>query len=391
MAIEQLALRAEPKAQTLSGEAYTKYLEGLRYIRAEYQKAALAIPYFEQTIQLAPQSALGYAGLAEALYNAGSMKGDTSEFGRAQEAIARAEQLDPQSAHAHLIAGRFEAFNARYQRALAEYQLALEIDPKLTEAWIAMAYALFYLGRLPETEAAFRSAIAAQPGYYKPFVDFGLYYYELRDFARAEQQWAEAYRLAPGLTRARLNLSLLYQLTGRPAEALRMAQEAVAIRRTADELEMLGDLQPAVEAVKSYEEAVRVGPVRYTSWASLAGAYVSLRREGDAAGAFRSGLHFVQDRLRDRPSDPEIVAWCAYYHARLGENDLARTTAAQAEKMKSLQGSVRRQLILTYGWINDVEAANRLLDGARPDLIKELSKARDLPPALRGDPRFARN
>ena len=381
--IEHLRLRADSPPQTLNGNAYANYLQGLHYARFDFQNGALAIPFFERVIAEAPGSALGYAGLAEALLSAGNARGDRSQDGRALDAIATAERLDPQSSHVHLIAGRFYTRGGQYQRALAETQLAAELAPHDAEAYIPMAYALFYLRRPREAEAALLAAIQMQPGYYKPHLELGLAYFELRDFPRAEQHWLEAVRLAPGLTKARLNLAAIYQRDGRLAEARQMAGEILAIRKTSVALELWGNLQPPAEAVATYQEALRLGPPRYTTWASLATAYLETHREGDALGAFRSGLRFVEDRLSDRPSDPEMVAWCAYYHARLGETGFARSRAVEAEASQSVQGNVRYRLILTHGWLNDVDTVKRLLDGAPPDLLKELRRSPELPPALR--------
>jgi tetratricopeptide (TPR) repeat protein/tRNA A-37 threonylcarbamoyl transferase component Bud32 len=378
---EQLHLRSTPRPATLPAPAYADYLQGLGLVRDMGTQGASAIPYFERVIAAAPLSALGHAGLAEALMISG-------QTGRALDALNAAEQLDPESGHVHLIAGRLYARGGQYQRALSEAQRAAELEPGQAEAFIRMAYYHFYLKRPREAEAALNKAIAAQSGYYKSYVDAGLLQFELRNFEGAEKYWLEAVRLAPGLGDVRINLGAIYQRTGRLAEARRMAMEAVSIKRNSRGLELLADLEPPEQAIELYEEALRIGAPSYTTWASLGSAYVSARREGDAAGAFRKGLRFVEDILRERPSDAEIVAWCAFYHARLGEADLARSRAAEAAALKSLQGNVRKRLILAYGWIEDLNAANQLLVGAPADLVTELRNQTDLPPALRGDPRL---
>ena len=377
----QLRLRSEGQRPSIAAPVYADYLLGLRLVRDQHN-AALAIPHFERVIAGAPESALGYAGLAEALLasrNAGS---------RALEAVAKAEQLDPESAHVLLIAGRFHAVGGNYQRALAEVQRAAELNPWDAEPLIRMAYYLFYSKRPKEAEAALEKAIQLQPGYYKPYIDAGLLQFELRDFARAEGYWREGVRLAPGLVDIRVNLGAIYQRTGRIAEARKMAIESLAIERAGRALELLADLEPPSEAVHLYEEAIRIGSIEYATWSGLGSAYLALRREADSIQAFRNGLRLVEDRLRERPNDAEIVAWCAFYHARLGEAVLARSRAVEAEALKSLQGNVRMRLALTYGWLNDLDTANRLLDGAPSDLITELRNFPDLPPAMRGNPRL---
>jgi tetratricopeptide (TPR) repeat protein len=394
MTTDALALRVEPKAALLPAEAYGDYLNGLHYARVDYEQAARAIPFFERVIAAAPGSALGYAGLAEALLGASKRSGDKSLDGRAITALAKAEQLDPELAPVRLMAGRLSAAAGFYERALADCQRAAELAPNDSEAFISMGYLLFLLKRPQESEAAFLAAFRAEPGYYKPYLDAGLLYYELRNFAAAERHWLEAVRLAPGQTRARLNLAAIYLNTGRLAEAKAAAQEILKIRRTSGALELIGDLQERdgmlAEAAGSYEEAAKMNPVAYKIWGSLATVYGRLHRTADAADAYRSGLQVAEDGLPVDPRDTERVAWCAYYHARLGETAAARSRAAEALSMGSLQGNVRKRLVLTYGWTHDINEALRLLQGTPADLARELSNSPELSPGLRTDPGFER-
>jgi hypothetical protein len=70
------------------------------------------------------------------------------------------------------------------------------------------------------------------------------------------------------------------------------------------------------------------------------------------------------------------VAWSAYYHANLGEVEQARAHATQALGMASPPlVSVRKLLVLAYDLIHDKDAALRLLEGAPPGLIKELTRS----------------
>ena len=275
MVIEQLNLRTDVQPRPLPESVSLNYFQGLHYIRVDFENSAKALPFFERVIAAAPQSALGYAGLAEALLNMRSLAGGKTAKdvdSRALEAIAKADELDPESAHLRLIAGRFQALAGFYQRAVDECKRAAELDPRDPEAYIKMGTYLFLTKRLAESEAALQFAVTLQPGYYKPHLDLGLLYYERRDFKKAEQEWLEAARLAPGLTLARFNLATIYQRMGRIAEAEALARECLANKRTSKVLELLGDLQEPGEAIESLKEAIRIRPVAYSMWASLATA-----------------------------------------------------------------------------------------------------------------------
>src|SRR5262249_35192889 len=154
--------------------------------RVDYENAEKAMPYFERVIAEAPDSPLAYAGLAEALLQSEYATGNKALEGRAIMMLAKAEQLDPEQAHVHLMAARLNAFNGRYERAYADSRRAAEIDPTDVEAYIEMGYALALLGRYAEAEAAFQAGIRAQPYYYKPYLDAGLLSYEVGNITKAE-------------------------------------------------------------------------------------------------------------------------------------------------------------------------------------------------------------
>lgn len=376
--IRELALWAEPKRQAIRPDVYADYLQGLHYCRFDDGDPVQAIAYFEKVITQAPDSALGYAGLAEALLEARYVTGNKLLEGKAVTALAKAEQLDPELPQVYLMSGRLDVANGLWERGLAACRRAAELDPNDSEPFIEMATASYLLNQPQEAEAALQAVIARQPGYYNPHLVAGELYYELRNFALAERHWLEAVRLNPRRSATRASLAKLYVAMGRLAEAAGQAQEGIRIGRTQSTLDALATLQESygsyAEAIALYEEAIRLGPRTYMIWASLGRACRRAGREADALHAFRSGLENSEEGVRNYWREAERVAWCAYYHANLGEVELARSRASQALEMdKHPLVSVRRLLTLAYDRIHEPEAALRMLAGAPPDLLEELA------------------
>ena len=350
--------------------------------------------FFERVIASAPDSPLGHIGLAEALWGARYETGKISFKGKAFTELGKAEQLDPEMAQVYLIRGRLEADDSKHEEALADCKRASELAPNDSEAFIEMAISYYVTHRPHEAEAALQSAISAEPGYYKPYLDAGEFYSKLRDLASAERFWLKAVRLGPGQTRARLNLAKLYMDAGRLADAETQIVESLKIGRKQGTLETMAILQDRqgryAQAIASYEEAI-LGPPSYTIWAGLGVAYRHARRESDAIRAFNNGLQNGLKGVRHYPREAEPLAWCAYYYAKLRETDPTRSFASQALAMApSPEPDVRKLLVLAYDSIGDIEAARRLLDGAPGELLKELARGTELSPALRRDARFKR-
>ena len=394
--IAELSLRAEPRRHTLTRASYPDYLQGLHYARVDYENAVKAIPYFERVVAAEPDSALGYAGLAEALLNAQHMlTRDKTLQGRALTALAAAEQREPDLAQVHMLAGRLNSEGGWNERALADYRRATEIDPTDPEAFLELGRVLGELDRPDEAQSAFQAAFAAQPGYYKPYLVAGMHFYRMRNFAEAERHWLESVRYGPGQTRARLNLASLYITTGRLAEAQRQAEESIAIKKTRSALETLGALHVRArrygDAVAAYEEAIKVGPRYYKTWEALAGAYRRAGREADAQRTLRTAIEDTEWGLPANPRDAERVAWCAYYHGALGEVAQARARASQALALANPPSNeVRERLVLAFDQIHDSAAALRLMEGAPSDFLKGLSGSDELSESLRRSPVFIR-
>lgn len=392
----ELRLRgAEPKRASLNRETYENYLRGIHYARVDYEHAAQAIPLFERVIAAAPQESLGYAGLAEALLGASYVTGDQSLTGQALTALAKAEQLDPDSAHVHLMSGRLNAAAGLWERALADFRRAAELEPHDAQAFIGIGYALLYPGRYEEAEAAFQAAFAAQPGYYKPHLEAGIFYWEISKPQDAERHWLEAVRLNPTHTRAKLNLAILYLKADRIAEAERQIQESLKLRRTLPALELLGDLQEQAgryhDAIRTYEEALQAGPPEYKSFGPLAAVYRKVGREADAITALRQGLDAAEGGLPGNPRDPDRLAWCAFYHASLGDAGRARARAAEAAAVAARPAArVRTRLAFTYDTLGDVAAVLQTMSGAPRELLRDLGRDPKFSAGLRRDPRFIR-
>ncbi len=178
---EALSAEFTERARTLRREprnpaAYEPYLQarGLLDISSEARMRA-AIESFERALQLDPDYAMARAGLATALawfslrY---AYENDAREWGRrAEEQAYHALKLDPELAEAHVAiasaAGTFYGhFN--WDRALAEADQALAMEPTLDLAFGVRARALYHLGLFDAADAAAREAIALNPAASEP-------------------------------------------------------------------------------------------------------------------------------------------------------------------------------------------------------------------------------
>ena len=142
------------KNYTENVEAYQFYLKGRFYVaKGILPDINKGIAYFQKAIDVDPNYALAYAGLAEA-YRASVLSADRppTEFLKAKAAALKAVELDDSLSEAHRNLGAVNFFyDWNWKEAENQYQRALELDPNNADAhW---AYASLLSNTLRHTEA----------------------------------------------------------------------------------------------------------------------------------------------------------------------------------------------------------------------------------------------
>jgi adenylate cyclase len=169
--------RALTKKATENPEAYRLYLLG-RYHNLKYTQADLAdaVRYFEQALQLDPNFALAYCGLAQNYAEkAGNAMPSREAWAKMKMLAQKALQLDPELAEAHLALGSALAGIFDWVGATNEHKRALELNPNLADAYDGLAWLLTISGRFDEAIAKERKALELDP--LSPFFNDSLGWY----------------------------------------------------------------------------------------------------------------------------------------------------------------------------------------------------------------------
>jgi eukaryotic-like serine/threonine-protein kinase len=211
--------------------AYEQYLLGNYHgARMEDRYLKLAIGNYERAIELQPDFAPAYAGLAAAWAHRGNLTGFTrTSEGPARKAAMKAMELDPSLSKSHhaLAEVRF-MYDWDWSGAEKEYRRAVELDPNDAEAWADSAKFMTAMGRIPELIANSRRAAILDP--VSPYMQAG--YGRALSFARKYdepfRQFQRAIELEPGSTFLYYWLAQVYAWTGHSREALAAADLVTA-------------------------------------------------------------------------------------------------------------------------------------------------------------------
>lgn len=206
---------AKPPGHThpIKREAYEAYLQG-RYFwarrgLANFQKA---IGYFQQAIQIDPEYAAAYAGLADAYTDQGFWGGTPNEaIPKAKAAAARALELDESSSEAHdALASIADIYDWDWTKGETEHRRALELNANNAVAHLGYAAHLVSLRHGEKASEEVRTAQSLDP--LSPFFRAagGLVLYFAGHREEGIQQNLKAIELAPDFLVAHQNLSEFY-------------------------------------------------------------------------------------------------------------------------------------------------------------------------------------
>jgi TolB-like protein/Flp pilus assembly protein TadD len=262
---------------TVDPRAHQEYLLG-RYLLWKFieEDRLRAIEHFHRAINIAPDYAAPYAGLAHAWWMRGllgplSFKEVASPArDAAREALARDDRLAEAYAAQAYVQG---IFDWDWAGAEATIQRAVRLEPNSVDAHYVYALLLMAMGRLPEALAQIEHAAQVDPLSAQVHSTFGRILYRARQLEEAVKHLNRAIELEPrnGVSYGRL--ADVYALMGRYDEALRLYEQArvlgagpkpdygVRIARTYARMGRAGDarrLLPSLQGVAGGTAAVHV-------------------------------------------------------------------------------------------------------------------------------------
>jgi TolB-like protein/Tfp pilus assembly protein PilF len=187
---------------------------------------------FEQAAELDPKYADAYAWNARAhmdMAEAGWTEDPNAAAERALELARKAIMLDPDSVLGHRVIGVVHLARGEFDRAAAEIDRALALNPSDSVGLMAQAEILLWLGRLDDSIEASETAFRFDPlPPVTPLFNLGLAYYERQRHADALRVTTRASDRFPDNPFVHALLAALYARLNRPQDA---ARELDTVRR----------------------------------------------------------------------------------------------------------------------------------------------------------------
>lgn len=309
-----------------NAEAYRLYLKGrFQWNKRSGESLKMAVEFYKQAIEIEPNYALAYSGLAEALvifpsYNAAAPE---DSMPQAKAAALRALELDETLAEAHTaLAYYLENYEWNRADGEREYRRAIELNPNYATAhqWLGIDH-LAQLKRFDEALAELKIAEELDPLSPAIGMNLGTLYSMMRRYDEAISQFKRVIEREPNFSVAHGNLSQAYYRKG-------MYREAVDENRKA--LELSGDpldkgflalslikAGQRAEAVKLLDEVKREAAENYVPSYTFALIYIGLGEKDEALfwlekemneRGYWANVYAVEAELDDLRGEPRFKA-----------------------------------------------------------------------------------
>ena len=417
----QAKLSPTEKAQmerkpTENGEAYLAFLQAHTLFfqsMEDLEKLKQAEQLYERAIQLDPKFALAFARWSQLeSWLVHSFERTAERRQKARTLAQQALQLQPDLPEAHLAMG-FSLYygDNDFEGALKEFEIAQRGLPNEAEGYLALGSIQRRMGKWPESNASLEKAAILNPKDSWVLQNLALSYATLRDFGAANKTIDRGLKVSPdnlGLWEIKAKLAVaekgdlsVSEKAFQAAKSIPMNDETklrIAGGRV-DVFLLERKYQEALQEAESLSDGLLAGiPQALCGKYYLVGfARKALHDEAGARAALLKAKDLVEVLLKQSSDSPDLHIQLAKVLAYLGEKDAALTEARRASEIlpesKDAFGGpeITEGVAEVYATVGENARAIELLEGllSRPSPVTvallKLSPAWD---PLRKDPRF---
>jgi len=341
---------------TNNPEAYDYYLRAREYINRgveSRENLTMSIELFEKAVKLDTSFVQAYAGLARSHAHMYWFHFDHSEerATKSKEAADKAIQLGSDVAEAHLALGIYY-YNCKldFDQALEQLSMALEKQPRNSEALRYVAYVKRRQGKLDEIALIQKKALEIDPLSIEIIASIGDTYGLLRDYVEAERYYMRAIILSPDYLPSYISPGgslaclYLYQM-GDTTKTIEVLNEASNENVAPDEENWLHFLWAAASIFdKAYGEALRHVPLMPSEalddqfrfvpksqlYAQIYGLMGEIQKEQEY---YQSARTFLENRVKEQPDDSRFYSALGIACAGLGLKEKAIQEATRATEI----------------------------------------------------------
>jgi TolB-like protein/Tfp pilus assembly protein PilF len=400
---------------TDNGEAYLAFVQAhnLSMAAEDFEKLKQSEQLYQRAIDLDPNFALAIARYSQLeSWNQHTFEKTPERREKARALAERALELQPDLPEAHLALGfSYYYGDNNYDAALKEFEIAQRGLPNESEVYLALGAIQRRQGKWTESTANLEKAVSLNPKDIWPLQNLAFNYQMLRDFDNAKKTIDRALALdptAPGPLEVKSKLAILGEGDFSVAEK---AFEAVKSLPMSEEqkLKTIGSRTEVFLLERKYQEGLQQAEsLPDDQIAAFPGGLCSkyyyigfarkaLQDEPGARAAFEKAKSTAEEQVRRSPDSEDAHIQLAKVLAQIGEKEAAvaevqRATDLRPESKDAFGGpEITAGAAEVYAILGENDRAIEILDGllSRPSAITvEGLKINPIWDSLRRDPRF---
>jgi tetratricopeptide (TPR) repeat protein len=242
-------------------------------------------------------------------------------------AFQEAVNCDPKLTLAHIALGEAYAERGNLAEALAAYERALALEPENVEALRGAASVYLRAQLTSKAVAALEALVKKDPSDAQAHADLGAAYFGMSNFDGAEKEFREALRLNPKSPAPLLGQANILLRKGEEQDAINLLQRVIAMAPKAYEPHYLlgtayNRLSRFAEAAAELESAIRLGAVEPEAYYHLARAYGGLGRSDKRSAALARFAELSRKSKADTEARRQVLKLVEQAKALVDAGDL---------------------------------------------------------------------
>jgi tetratricopeptide (TPR) repeat protein/predicted Ser/Thr protein kinase len=330
-----------PAVDLLPAEAQQLYARGLQLLREELETTegiGEAITFFHKADNVAPDSPVVMARLAEGYFRQYEKDKDVAVREEAERWLRRAEYSDPSLPEVRHARALGLILEGKYDAAKTKLEQAVTTTPDFAAAWAALGLAHAELGEYTEGIDALDKAMQHEPGSFRMHLYRGNFHYDFQEYSEAASFYELAAELKPDSFMAWNNVAASLLDAGRYKEAIPALERSLEIEDSSYGRSNLGTvffaLQRYEDAVEEYRRATDQEPRVAVYWGNLGDALQALGRSDEAGEAYRAAVDAARDTVLREPLNPDALIALAVFCAHTRDEKCAIENADAAVQLQ---------------------------------------------------------
>jgi serine/threonine protein kinase/tetratricopeptide (TPR) repeat protein len=371
------------KNPTASLQAYDFYLQGQQYLEDVHNSEGpeFARDLYRQAVRIDPEFALAHVGMSNALWRIYQQGRESEYLAEAENEARKALDIDPELPDAQVALGQVYRSTGRYAESIGQLRQILADHPNPAEAYRQLAFSFAAAGDYEGAEESLRYSLSLRREDWKRWNYLGAFYVLRGDYAEARKYFIKAEELAPeDITWPRENLASVQILEGDFDGAIDAFEQ---IEGPSDDPNLMSNIGTAYffadrldDAERYYELAVELRPRSPVYHGNLADLYLRQGRSDEAQESYRSALRLITESLESDPRDLEVRVNQALYSAKVGDCDAAILIADTIRSDVSFSATFVHNRALAYALCGEkkktLTAIREAVElGFSPELIRQ--------------------